>query len=146
MGLKEVTWEGVNWFHLTQDRDHWQVLVNTIMNLQVPWNAGNFFSRWATFGLLRSQLSGIRYWIGKNVVGSGHGLIWRKAQYIRILSHQAEILTCEDPDMKECEPLNPDTWQTSCSQRCGCDSTRGEKLLSSNKHCCLILTQIGMDW
>jgi hypothetical protein len=32
----EIGWEGVNWIHLAQDRDQWQALVNTVMNLWVP--------------------------------------------------------------------------------------------------------------
>jgi hypothetical protein len=36
MDLMEVGWEGVDWIHLAQDRDQWQALVNTVMNLQVP--------------------------------------------------------------------------------------------------------------
>jgi hypothetical protein len=27
---------GVDWIHLVQDRDQWQALVNTVMNLSVP--------------------------------------------------------------------------------------------------------------
>jgi hypothetical protein len=34
-------WTG---FDLAQDRDRWQVLVNVVMNLQVPYNAGNFLT------------------------------------------------------------------------------------------------------
>jgi hypothetical protein len=36
MGLREIGWEGVGWIYLTQDRNHWRVLVNTVMNLRVP--------------------------------------------------------------------------------------------------------------
>jgi hypothetical protein len=36
MDLREIGWEGVDWIHLTQDRDKWKALVNTIMNLWVP--------------------------------------------------------------------------------------------------------------
>jgi len=28
--------EGVDWKHMTQDRDQWLALANTVMNLQVP--------------------------------------------------------------------------------------------------------------
>jgi hypothetical protein len=35
-GLKEIGYEGVEWFHLARDRDQWRVLVNTVMNLRVP--------------------------------------------------------------------------------------------------------------
>jgi hypothetical protein len=36
MDLREIGWEGVDWIHLAQDRDQWQVVVNTVLNLQVP--------------------------------------------------------------------------------------------------------------
>jgi hypothetical protein len=45
MVLREVDREGVDWIHLAQDRDQWQALVNTVMNLQVPQKAGNFLTR-----------------------------------------------------------------------------------------------------
>jgi hypothetical protein len=35
MDIGETGWEGVEWIHLAQDRDRWQVLVNTWLNLQV---------------------------------------------------------------------------------------------------------------
>jgi hypothetical protein len=36
MDLRELGWEGVDWIHLAQDVDKFHVLINTIMNLQVP--------------------------------------------------------------------------------------------------------------
>jgi hypothetical protein len=36
MYLREIRWEVVDWMHLTQDRDQWRAVVNTIMKLQVP--------------------------------------------------------------------------------------------------------------
>jgi hypothetical protein len=35
MDLRETGSEGVDWIHVTQDRDEWQVLVNTVMKLWV---------------------------------------------------------------------------------------------------------------
>jgi hypothetical protein len=32
--LREVGWDGMDWFDLAQDRDQWRVLVNTVMNLR----------------------------------------------------------------------------------------------------------------
>jgi hypothetical protein len=29
----QIAYESVNWVHLIQDRVHWRVLVNTVMNL-----------------------------------------------------------------------------------------------------------------
>jgi hypothetical protein len=34
--LRQIEWEGVDWMHLTQERDQWWALVNTIMYLCVP--------------------------------------------------------------------------------------------------------------
>jgi hypothetical protein len=36
MNLREIVWEVVGWIHLSQDRDQWRAVVNTIMNLWVP--------------------------------------------------------------------------------------------------------------
>jgi len=33
---REIGLDSVDWIHLTQDRDQWQALVNTIMNFRVP--------------------------------------------------------------------------------------------------------------
>jgi hypothetical protein len=35
MGHEELGLEGVDWIHLTQDRDHWRALVKTVVNLHV---------------------------------------------------------------------------------------------------------------
>jgi hypothetical protein len=35
MDLEEIGWGGVEWIHLTQDRDRWRALVNAVMNLRV---------------------------------------------------------------------------------------------------------------
>ena len=32
------------WIELAQDRDRWIVLVNAVMKLWFPWNAGNFLT------------------------------------------------------------------------------------------------------
>jgi hypothetical protein len=33
MDIKLNDWEAINWIHMAQDRDQWQVPVNMIMNL-----------------------------------------------------------------------------------------------------------------
>jgi hypothetical protein len=40
MDLRAIGWVGVDWIDLAQDRDQWRALVNTVMNLRVPQNAG----------------------------------------------------------------------------------------------------------
>jgi hypothetical protein len=36
MDLREIEWDGRYWIDLTQDRDQWRALVNTVTNLWVP--------------------------------------------------------------------------------------------------------------
>jgi hypothetical protein len=42
--LREIGWDDMDWIDLARDRDRWKALVNTVMNLRVPQNAGKFLS------------------------------------------------------------------------------------------------------
>jgi hypothetical protein len=42
MDLREIGWDGVDWIDMTQDRDQWRALVNTVLNLRVPLNGRQF--------------------------------------------------------------------------------------------------------
>jgi hypothetical protein len=44
MELKKIGLEDVDWIQLAQDRDRWWALVDTVMNLRAPLEAGNFFT------------------------------------------------------------------------------------------------------
>jgi hypothetical protein len=44
MNLTEIEWGGMGSIDLTQDMDQWRDLVNTVMNLRVPSNAGKLSS------------------------------------------------------------------------------------------------------
>jgi hypothetical protein len=44
MDLQEVGCGYLDWIGLAQDRDRWRTLVSAVMNLGVPWNAGNFLT------------------------------------------------------------------------------------------------------
>jgi hypothetical protein len=53
MDLGEVGWGDVDWIDLAQDRNRWRALVNSVLNLRAPGNAGKLPS-----GLISSGLSG----------------------------------------------------------------------------------------
>jgi hypothetical protein len=44
MDLREIRWDDIDCIDLAQDWDQWRALVNTVMNLRVPLNAGKFMS------------------------------------------------------------------------------------------------------
>jgi hypothetical protein len=50
----EIGWGGIDWIYLDQGRDMWRALVNTVMNLQVPYIAGKLLSGF-TIGSLSSS-------------------------------------------------------------------------------------------
>jgi hypothetical protein len=50
MDLLEIGWGGVDWIGPVQDRDRWRALVNAVMNLRVPLDAGKLSSAITTRG------------------------------------------------------------------------------------------------
>jgi hypothetical protein len=50
----EIGWGGMDWIRLAQDRDKWIALVNAVLNLRVPQNAGTLSSSYTTCGLSSS--------------------------------------------------------------------------------------------
>jgi hypothetical protein len=53
MDLRERGWGGMDWIDVAQYRDRWRALVNTVMNLRVPYNAGNVSSSCTIGGFSR---------------------------------------------------------------------------------------------
>jgi hypothetical protein len=51
MDLLEIGLSVVDWIGLAQDRYRWRAPVNLVMNLSVPYNAGNLPSGCTTCGL-----------------------------------------------------------------------------------------------
>jgi hypothetical protein len=44
MNLRDVIWDAVDGINMAQNRNQWRALVNTILNLWVILNAGEFLS------------------------------------------------------------------------------------------------------
>jgi hypothetical protein len=59
------TWdEDMDWIDLALDRDTWRAVVNTVMNLQVPKNAGNFLTSLGPVGFPRTVLHVVSWLFG----------------------------------------------------------------------------------
>ena len=56
MDLQEVGCGYMDWIGLAQDRDRWRTLVCAVMNVWVPWNAGNFLTSCKPVGFSRRTL------------------------------------------------------------------------------------------
>jgi hypothetical protein len=44
MDFSEIGWGGMDWVRLAEDRGEWRALVDTVVNLRVPYNVGKFSS------------------------------------------------------------------------------------------------------
>jgi hypothetical protein len=53
MDLREIVKEVMDWINLAQDGDRWSALVNTVMNLRLPLNAGKLFCNFIIGGFSR---------------------------------------------------------------------------------------------
>jgi hypothetical protein len=49
-----VGWGDVDWIGLAKDKNRWRAVVNSVLNLRVPWNAGKLSSDLASSGLSSS--------------------------------------------------------------------------------------------
>jgi hypothetical protein len=56
--MKEMGCKGVDWMDLAEDRYKCWAVVNAVMNLQVPSNAGNSSTSCGTVGFSRTVLHG----------------------------------------------------------------------------------------
>jgi len=56
----------MDWIEHAQVRDKWWALVNVVMNLPVPYNAGNFLTSWEPFSFSRRTVL-YAVWSSKSV-------------------------------------------------------------------------------
>jgi hypothetical protein len=60
MDLTDIGWGGMDWIDLAQDKDQWRALVNTVMNLRVPLNVGQFLNSCTIGGFSRRTHSSMK--------------------------------------------------------------------------------------
>jgi hypothetical protein len=36
MNISDIDWDSVGWIHLSQDKDQWRAVMNTVMSVRVP--------------------------------------------------------------------------------------------------------------
>jgi len=46
----------VYWIYVAQDSDQWEALVNTVMNLRLSYNVGDFLNNWTAISSSRRTL------------------------------------------------------------------------------------------
>jgi hypothetical protein len=83
----------VDWIGLAQDRNRWKALVNSVLNLRVPWNAGKLSSGLASSGLWSSaqlELVSYKLWGFCGRECSDYAYVGFNTMYIVVL-HQQEF-------------------------------------------------------
>jgi hypothetical protein len=58
--LGEMGWGGVDRVGFSQDRDRWRALVNSVLSLRIPYNAGKLPSGFTALGLSTELVSPIQ--------------------------------------------------------------------------------------
>jgi hypothetical protein len=72
MDLVDKEWSPVDWTGVAQDRERWKDLVNEVMSLRVPQNAGKLSCGYTTGGLWSSA--------------QRHIVTWSVRQYVKVLN------------------------------------------------------------
>ena len=119
--LQEVGCGYMDWIRLAQDRDRWRTLLSAVMNLRVPWNAGNFLTSYKPVSFSRrtlhhgvsklcnthitptyiTDLLDFIYFVNVNTLGSlhAHRICWLDPLEGLIMTFK-KVETCSPPYIK----------------------------------------------
>ena len=82
-----------DWIELAQDWERWRELVNAVMNLWIPYNAGNFLTGWKPVSFSRTLLLGISSYLRISLTWRQLHMTWQnERQWIC-----AKTATNQDP-------------------------------------------------
>jgi hypothetical protein len=130
MDLREIGRGGMDWIDLAQNRDQWRALVNTVMNLRVPYNVGKFLSGCPTGSFSRrAQLHGVSYM--KYSIQSEQCSKTCFKQYLPKLFHHKE-----EGGRKGKNNVNRREKQKGLERNIG-EGTKVYFNVSANLHCCI---------
>ena len=87
--LQEVGSGYMDWIGLAQDRDRWRTRVSAVMNLGVPWNAGNFLTSCKPVSCSRRTL---HHGVSKYTIQT-----WRLCKRVRWFRHLLVGCWCFEP-------------------------------------------------
>jgi hypothetical protein len=102
MDLGEVGWRAVDWIGLAQERNRWRTVVNSVLNLRVPKNAGKLSS-----GLSSSaQLHRVSYSLLDRIQ-------WNAVRFRGVWSGDFALMWISERTSETDELFSPGTWGNS---------------------------------
>ena len=111
MDLQEVGCGYMDWIGLAQDRDRWRTLETAVMNLRVPWNAGNFLTSCKSVSFsIRTLHNGGSEWVSNALLFLSIHLQWISS----VMSLLHSLTSFKTPFPSTTWPCQPPEYYTGC--------------------------------